>query len=597
MRRVLTKERVQQKEEANRLWLTAVLLAAGLLFLVWRLADLQLVHACDLQKKANDLRQKSVPLHALRGAIRDREGQVLVNSEWVAYVVVNPSRIGDPVFASRWLAKRLHQDSQALLQTLNQAKQNGRTYLRIARNVPWKQAEKLRTDYKMGVKTSGERSPSSPSEPNFEERVGLVWLEKTMVREYPNGSLAAHVLGLVNVEETKEGWVLVHPSGGLEKEKNALLSGRDGVVVGEVDGRGWIIPETRVKQMDPQNGQDIHVTLDASLQAIIEGALRKLQSSHHPKSSVAIVLEPATGEVLALASFPTYHPGNRKTLDKRAEALVNRSISYAYEPGSIFKPLTVAWGLQQKSIRSTSSYDCSGSIQIGKKKIRCAQGHIHKSQSLEKVLSLSCNVAMAQIGLKMGGQQLYACAQQFGLLSRTGIELPDESAGWLDAPESWQVPQLRAANVAFGQGIIATPLGIASAYAALANDGVWVQPHLIKGQKDVTVRRVVSPEIARQVRMWLVDTMMKGTGKTARIEGYTLAGKTGTAQKADPKRGYLDGRYVSSFVGFVPAQNPQAVVLVMADEPRNGYYGGDVAAPVFREIAEYLVWRWRVERK
>jgi len=588
---------VQQREEANRLWITAALLAVGLLFLVYRLADLQIVKASDLQKKASELRRKSIPLHALRGAIRDREGQVLVSSEWVARVVVNPSRIGDTVFASEWLAKRLNQDRQALLQTLNQAKQNGSRYLRIARNVPWKQAEKLHMDYRTEVKASKKQSKSSPSEPDFEGRVGLVWLEKTMVREYPNGSLAAHVLGLVDVTETKAGTVLVEPKGGIEIEKNEVLSGRDGVVVGEVDGRGWIIPETRVKQVDPQNGQDVYLTLDASLQAVVENALRNLQKQHSPISSVAIVIEPKTGEILALASMPTYHPGNRKTLEKRAKALVNRSISYAYEPGSIFKPLTVAWALQQKSIRTTSSYYCAGSIQIGKKRIRCAQGHVHKGQSLEKVLSLSCNVAMAQIGVKMGGKQLYACAQQFGLLRRTGIELPQESTGWLDAPETWRPAQLRAANVAFGQGIIATPLGIASACAALANDGVWVQPHLIKGSKEVSMHRVVSPEIARQVRMWLVDTFVNGTGKIARIEGYTLAGKTGTAQKADPKRGYLDGKYVSSFVGFVPAQNPQAVVLVMADEPRNGYFGSDVAAPVFREIAEYLVWRWRVERK
>lgn len=596
MRRILTREMVQQREESTRLWFAIVLLVVCLLFLVWRLANLQIVHASDLQKKARELRQKSVPLHALRGTIRDREGQVLVNSEWVAYVVVNPSRVGDPVFTSQWLAKQLNLDSRTLLQALSQAKQNGSTYLRIARNVPWKQAEKLRTAYKAEISASGKQSRSSPSEPDFGERVGLIWLEKTMAREYPNGSLAAHVLGFVEVQETKEGLIKIEPKGGLEKTQNKLLSGTDGVVVGEVDGRGWIIPETRVKQVDPKHGQDVSITLDASIQTAVENSLRKLQSRHRPAASVAVVLDTRTGEILALASFPTYNPGNRKSLDGRAYALVNRSISYSYEPGSIFKPLTVAWALQQKCISPNARFTCSGAIKVGKKTIRCAHGNRHGSQNLEKILSLSCNVAMAQVGLKMGGKELYACAKQFGLLGRTGIELPHESAGWLDKPDTWNAPQLRAANIAFGQGVSATPLGIASAYAALANDGVWVQPHLIKDQQNVPVRRVVSPEIARQVRMWLVDTTLKGTGKAARIEGYILAGKTGTAQKAEPGRGYLPGKYLSSFVGFVPAPNPRAVVLVMVDEPHNGHYGGDVAAPVFREIAEYLVWRWRMER-
>jgi stage V sporulation protein D (sporulation-specific penicillin-binding protein) len=597
MRRVLTKEMVQQKEEAARLWAILILLGMCLLFLAWRLVHLQIVSADELQKKATDLRRKSVPLHAQRGTIRDREGQVLVSSEWVAYVVINPERVGDVPFASAWLAKHLKQDPQTLQKTIEQAKQRGSKYLRIARNVPWERAERLRTAYKEEIRASEKQGNTSQAGPDFEGRVGLVWLEKTMVREYPNGSLAAHVLGLIQVEETKEGLLQVQPKGGIEKTQHRLLAGTDGVVAGEVDGRGWIIPETRVKQVDPQDGRDLQITLDATIQAAAENALRKLQNAHHPKSSIAIVLDPRTGEILALASFPTYNPGNRKTLHNRADALINRAISYSFEPGSIFKPLTIAWALQQRSISPNTHFSCSGAIKVGKKTIRCAHGHMHGNQNLEKILSLSCNVAMAQLGLKMGGKELYACTKQFGLLSRTGIELPYESTGWLDEPDTWQAPQLRAANVAFGQGVSATPLGIASAYAALANDGVWVQPHLIKGEQQRPLHRVVSPEIARLVRMWLVDTTIKGTGKAARIKGYTLAGKTGTAQKADPKRGYLSGKYLSSFVGFVPAQNPRAVVLVMVDEPRNGHYGGDVAAPVFREIAEYLVWRWRVERE
>jgi cell division protein FtsI/penicillin-binding protein 2 len=413
-------------------------------------------------------------------------------------------------------------------------------------------------------------------------------------RRYPKRELAAHILGFVGIDN--------QGLAGVELSLDTALRGRAGEAVQPRDAVGREILEGRRIVRASQNGADVLLTIDEVIQHIAERELSRAVEAHRAVGGTAVVLDVRSGEILALANAPRFDPNAYQ--ETAAQSWANRAIAQAYEPGSTFKVFATAAALDAGVITAERAFFCPGTLRIpGNHVIREAHGEAHGSVRAVDVLRLSCNVGAAQIGALMGPATLSRYLAAFGIGRPTGVDLPGESPGILRPTSSWS-----AADVythAFGQGVAATPLQMAAAMAAIGNDGRRVRPHVVAHVRDASGRveplgdekpaaQVLRPEIARAVVAMLVRSTVDGTGRAAAIDGYTVAGKTGTAQKPGPHGGYASGRYVASFLGLVPASQPRLAILVAVDEPAGGYYGGVVAAPVFQRIASQALWTLRV---
>ncbi len=570
-----------RKQEQTRLMIAGGLLTLGGMLIVGRLFSLQVLQAEALREAARIRRERTRPLLARRGAILDRWGRPLAQTAFYYHLAIDPRSVRDPTATAQWLAKGLKIPAHSLKAMIQQAQARNARYLRIATFVPPHRAEPFLQAYR-----------NLPTR----ERPATLMKEVIPTRELPEGRLAVQLIGLTALEENREHGSMLKPLSGLELSMNRRLRGVNGREEGEVAPGGLIIPETLTRRVPPIDGQPIRLTLDIDIQQAVEDALDELCHRHKPKGALALVLDPRTGEILALVNRPTFDPRTRKGLEDNLEPLRNRAITFLYEPGSTLKPITIAVAVDSGAVRPTDRFYCARNFTVNKKRINCVvRGRTHGLQTVEQVLKNSCNVASAQIGLRMGLERLYGALQRFQLLEPTGIELPAEWAGWTDPPDKVRDGRaLREANLAFGQGVFVTPLALASAYAVFANEGRWVQPHLLYGRNNVRTTQVLTPATARLILNALVQAVEEGTGTQAKIAGYWIAGKTGTAQKAIPGHGYVPGKYIASFIGILPADNPRAIVMVLADEPQNGYYGGEVAAPTFRRIAQFLIWYWKI---
>ncbi len=571
----------QRQQERQRLNIVGGLLALGGTAVVARLFTLQVLEAESLQRAARVRRERRRPMLARRGAILDRHGRPLAQTTFYYHLAIDPRTVRDPKEAAQWFARWLGLPPETLEATIRDAQAHNARYRRIATFVPQHRAEPLLQAYR-----------AMPSR----QRPALLMREVIPARELPERSLAVQVIGLTTLEESREHGAQLKPLCGIELQMESRLRGHNGYEEGEVAPSGLIIPETLRARQPPIDGQSVRLTLDSTIQEAVEEALDELYRQHKPVGALALVLDARTGEILALANRPTFDPVTRQELTHSTEPLRNRAITFLYEPGSTLKPITIAAALDEGVIHLTERFGCAANFKVGRKSIRCVvQGRRHGWQTPEEVLKNSCNIASAQIGLRCGLERLYRALQRFHLLEPTGVELPAEWSGWTDPPERVRYGHtLRAANLAFGQGLFVTPLALAAAYGVFANEGRWVQPHLLYGRTEVRRSQVIQPETARVVLRALLRAVEEGTGTQAQIPGYWIAGKTGTAQKAIPRRGYVPGKYIASFVGIVPADEPRAIVMVLADEPRNGYYGGQVAAPTFRRIAQFLLWYWKI---
>ncbi|MCA1555625.1 MAG: penicillin-binding protein 2, partial [Acidobacteria bacterium] len=399
-------------------------------------------------------------------------------------------------------------------------------------------------------------------------------------RYYPNGVLAAHVVGYVGTDD--EGL------GGIELFQNAALGGEAGKTVFDKDARHRAFKSFAV---EAQHGKSIVLTIDQNIQYQAERAVATAMEQTRAKSATALVLDPRTGEILALANAPTFDPNAAKKLtdeQRKNGALVN-----IYEPGSTFKIVAYSAAIEEKLARPTDTIDCQmGSINLLGRTIR--DSHPYGTLTITEALAKSSNVAAIKLGLRVGKERMYDYMMRFGFGHKTGIELTGETRGVVRQPEKWHPSSM--GSVAIGQEVGVTPIQMAAAFATIANDGVRVAPHLVREVRDVNgsvvqsttpeSHRVISVETARTLRPMLESVTLNGTAKLAQLDGYTAAGKTGTAQKIDPKtRAYSKTKYVASFVGFAPVENPAVVIVVVIDEPGGSYYGGTVAAPVFQEIA------------
>jgi cell division protein FtsI (penicillin-binding protein 3) len=397
-------------------------------------------------------------------------------------------------------------------------------------------------------------------------------------RFYPQFSLASQVLGYAGVDN--------HGLAGLELSLDRELAGRPGHERIVKDASGQAI-DTVVSQT-VRDGRDVYLTLDHTIQANAQAVLRDTVLRWHAKSATAIVLDPTTGAVRAMATAPGFNANVYPEVWRALQR--NRAVTDTYEPGSTFKLVTVAGALSDGLVTPTTRFTLPYEIQVADRRIHDAEPRGTENMSVSEILSRSSNVGAITLAERLTRHRLVRWISRFGFGHPTGIDFPGESEGIVLPEEKWSGSSI--GNIPIGQGIAVTPIQMASAYAAIANRGVWVRPHLVDHVGEGgTVRparhRVVSAWVSRELMAMLKNVVAEGTGTLAAVPGYQVAGKTGTAAKPDPHGGYSDSRYVASFVGVVPASRPRLVILVSVDEPRGAIWGGVVAAPAFAQIAKF----------
>jgi cell division protein FtsI (penicillin-binding protein 3) len=533
-----------------RLLLLVLVLALGGTFLraVW----LQSVRAASLARMADVQHRETVTLPASRGTIFDRTGVQLAIGEQATTVYADPRQVRDPRSTALLAGRTLGVDPSKLYPRLADRTKG---FVYVARKVDPAQAALLERRHVAGL--------------------GFYSEER---RTYPEGSVAAQVLGYAGVDN--------RGLAGLEFELDRSLRGREGseTIVKDPFGRAIDV----VSERAPHEGRDAYLTLDHTIQANVEQVLRQTVADEHAKDATAIVLDPRTGALLAMAVEPGYDANKFPLVPARFQR--NRAVTDTYEPGSTFKLITVAGVLSDGLVTPRTAFTLPYSIRVADRVIHDAEQRPTEQMTVQQILARSSNVGAITLAEKLGASRLLDWIRRFGFGKRTGIDFLGESPGLL--PSYWSGSSI--GNVPIGQGIAVTPVQMASAYAAIANGGVWVRPHLVdriagRPRAQATRRRIVSRSVAAELTTMLKDVVSSGTGTSAQIPGYQVAGKTGTAQKPDSHGGYSTSRYVASFVGFVPASKPRLVVLVAVDEPHRAIWGGSVAAPAFAQIARFCL--------
>ncbi|MEN6350657.1 MAG: stage V sporulation protein D [Syntrophomonas sp.] len=536
------------------------LFTLGFFFLGGRIFWVQFVRGAELSAKALQNRMRDVPVESKRGIIYDRNGHELAISVSADSVYAIPAEIirsGKEKEMAQKLAGILGMDEDDLYRRLTRAS----SFEWIKRQIEPDKSKQIRA-----LKLPG------------------IGLTEESRRYYPKGTLASHVLGISGIDNTG--------LEGIDYYYNNLVGGTKGRIIIEHDAANRPIPEATHKFIPPVDGANIILTIDETIQYITERELDKVFKERQAKSAAAIVMDPSTGEILALASRPTYDPNNFG--DYPAGNRRNFALNDVYEPGSTMKITTSAMALEEKVVNSGSQFFCPGYVKVGKETINCPDGKGHGSQSFAKTIENSCNVAFVQIGLELGMDKYYKYLNAFGFGKLTGIDLPGEADGILVPRE--RARQIDLATMAMGQANAVTPIQLITAVAAVANGGNLIKPHLVKQVIDNNgkvikkfepqiVRRVISEATSKELCGMLEGEVTNGTGKNAYLEGYRVAGKTGTAQKISPTGGYMANEYVASFIGFAPSDKPRLLAIVVVDAPKGyPYYGGWVAAPAFKEL-------------
>jgi cell division protein FtsI (penicillin-binding protein 3) len=533
-----------------RLLLAVLTLAFGGLLL--RATWLQGVRAESLARLGQTQHREAVTLPASRGTLYDRTGVELGLGEGATTVYANPKQIVNPRAAALAVERTLGLDANRIYPQLAD---RTRGFVYIERQADQAQAAALQR-----LKLSG---------------FGFYPDER---RNYPQGSVAAQVLGYVGIDG--DGLA------GLELQFNRQLSGRAGQETIVKDPAGRVIDVQQQRAERP--GRDVFLTLDHSIQANAEEVLRETVHRWHAKSASAVVLDPRTGAVLAMAVQPGYNANRFPSAPSDLQR--NRTVTDTYEPGSTFKLITVAGVLSERLVSPSTRFTLPYSLKVADRVIHDAEPRGTVNYSVAQILAHSSNIGAIELAEMLGRTRLSSWISRFGFGRDTGIDFPGESPGIVLPPDKWSGSTI--GNVPIGQGIAVTPVQMAAAYAAIANRGIWSRPHLVDhvaggGRPSLNRRRLVSPRIASQLMLMLKDVVAEGTGQYAAMPGYQVAGKTGTAQKPDSHGGYATGRYVASFVGIVPASRPRLVILVMVDEPQGAIWGGVVAAPAFQQIARF----------
>jgi cell division protein FtsI (penicillin-binding protein 3) len=545
----------------RRILFVAVGLVVWMLVIGGRLVQLQIHRHDELASRARNQQLSSIETAPTRGQVLDRQGRELARSLDTESFYSDPSEVINVEETARRIAQLAGLDRAELVKKFNDAKDANKKFIWLIRRLEMERAAKLDA-----LELTGVYSRKEPK------------------RYYPNDTLAAHVLGFVGTDEIG--------LGGVEQAYNEKIRGEGGKVYLE-HGRDRQAFESYEVQSHP--GQTIVLTIDQLIQYRTEQALVAAVERSHAKSGTAIVMDPRTGEILAMANAPTFNPNNPASVT--AEDRTNIAVQNIYEPGSTFKIVAFAAAIEKGLVKPDDKIDCQmGSITVAGRVV-----HDHKPFGVLTVtdaLAQSSDVAAIKLGLLAGNETMYDYMKRLGFGSRTGVDLNGESPGILKPVNRWQPSSI--GSLAMGQEVGVTPLQMAAAYSALANGGTWIKPHVVRELRtsDGTVvyqakpetHKALNPETTAALRGMFEYVTIHGTAKKAQLEGYTAAGKTGTAQKVDPQtRAYSATKFIGSFVGFAPASNPAVVIIVVIDEPMGAYHGGDIAAPVFREIAEKVL--------
>jgi len=524
----------------------------GLLFVVaiGRAAWVQGAQHDRLSKMAITQHRETIEVPAGRGTIFDRTGEPLAIGEQATTVYADPRNIVDAQHVAVVAGKTLGLDANTLYPEL---KDRSKGFIYVARKADPTKAEAL----------------------SKRDLSGLGFYPEEL-RAYPQGTVASHVLGFAGTDN--------HGLDGLEHSLDKTLAGRPGFETIVKDPFGRVIDVVTSRAERP--GRNVTLTIDHQIQANAEQILARTVKQFGARGAAAIVMDPRTGAILAMANFPTFDANHFATASPDARR--NRAVTDAYEPGSTFKIVTIAGALEDNVVSPTSTFTLAPTIQVADRVIHEAHLRGTEVMNVKQILSESSNVGTITIAEKLGPGELAAWINRFGFGKPTGIDYPGESRGLVLPLADWSGSTI--GTVPIGQGIAVTPLQMVSAYATIGNGGVRVAPHLVEKVGTRRVRahkgtRVVSGHTADRMMSMFRDVVLEGTGTQAAIPGYTVAGKTGTAQKAE--NGRYVRKYVASFVGLVPAKSPRLAILVMVDEPHGNIYGGVVAAPAFRDIARF----------
>ncbi|WP_094603051.1 Stage V sporulation protein D [Sporomusa silvacetica DSM 10669] len=540
-------------------FLTVTMLA--IFGLAGRIAWIQFGEGQRLSTRVQDQLSESRVMQSPRGTIYDRNGQQLAVSSLNKSLYADPQEVKDIDGLSVLLAPVLGITSADIKERLT----DGARFVWLKRTLEPDVAKAVSALIK------------------DQQLTGLGFIEESK-RYYPNDKLAAQVLGFVGTDDVG--------LEGLEMSLDKVIKGQVRKQVIDTDSYGTPIFQSIFSFIPEKKGRSIYLTIDSNIQYIVERALDAAMAKTGAKTGTIIIMQPKTGEILAMASRPTYNPNQFGSYS--SEAWKNRAVSVVYEPGSTFKAIITAAALEEGKVRPDERFIDKGYVEVSGRQIRNWSGESYGNVPFTEIIKNSINTGFVEVGLRVGAAKLTSYARAFGFGKITGIELPGEAEGLLFDPR--EMRDSDTATMSIGQSVAVTPLQLTAAIAAIANDGVLLKPRIIKEYRNedgtlaetfepVVVRQAITPETARTLTALLEKVVHEGGGKLAAVKGYRFAGKTGTAEKLNPNGGgYLAGHYIASFAGFGPVDDPQVAALIVLDDPSGIYYGGTIAAPVFNDI-------------
>lgn len=576
---VFMRNKTYNKKKMLVVFLSALLM---IFFLIARLVYLMIFDAAYYQQKAKTLHEREREIKAARGEIIDRNGKVLATNKAVCTISVIHSQITDPERVIQVLADELGIEKEMIRKRIEKVSSREK----IKTNVEKETGDRIRAYELDGVK-----------------------VDEDFKRYYPYGNLASKVLGFTGGDN--QGII------GLEVKYENYLKGVNGMILTTTDARGIELADTMEDRVEPVSGDTLQVSLDYNIQEYAQQAAEKVMEEKQADAVVILILNPKTGEIYACVNAPEFDLNAPFTLpegtdaalnDEEKQAMLNqmwrnRSINDTYEPGSIFKVFTASAALEEGVVKEEDTFYCPGYKLVEDRRIRCARTTGHGSETFVQGVQNSCNPVFIEVGMRLGTENFYKYFEKFGLMGKTGVDLPGEAATIMHKKEN--VGQVELATMSFGQSFQVTPMQMATTVCSLVNGGKRITPHFgiavydaESGEKEETIsygkrKRILSKETSEKMRKILETVVSEGGGKKAQIEGYRIGGKTATSQTL-PRSA---NRYIGSFIGFAPADDPQIAAMAIIYNPQGIYYGGTIAAPVVRDIFDNILPYLGIERE
>ena len=576
---VFMRNKTYNKKKMLVVFLSALLM---IFFLIARLVYLMIFDAAYYQQKAKTLHEREREIKAARGEIIDRNGKVLATNKAVCTISVIHSQITDPERVIQVLADELRIEKEMIRKRVEKVSSREK----IKTNVEKETGDRIRAYELDGVK-----------------------VDEDFKRYYPYGNLASKVLGFTGGDN--QGII------GLEVKYENYLKGVNGMILTTTDARGIELADTLEDRVEPVSGDTLQVSLDYNIQEYAQQAADKVMEEKQADAVVILILNPKTGEIYACVNAPEFDLNAPFTLpegtdaalnDEEKQAMLNqmwrnRSINDTYEPGSIFKVFTASAALEEGVVKEEDTFYCPGYKLVEDRRIRCARTTGHGSETFVQGVQNSCNPVFIEVGMRLGTENFYKYFEKFGLMGKTGVDLPGEAATIMHKKEN--VGQVELATMSFGQSFQVTPMQMATTVCSLVNEGKRITPHFgiavydaESGEKEETIsygkrKRILSKETSEKMRKILETVVSEGGGKKAQIEGYRIGGKTATSQTL-PRSA---NRYIGSFIGFAPADDPQVAAMAIIYNPQGIYYGGTIAAPVVRDIFDNILPYLGIERE